>query len=366
MEKQPVIRRIQSFIDRYFFSRSNLLPVGILRIFMVFYFAQRFVGQGFARFQESPLTALHERSPITGFLGSFLFFPGAEIVFSISAFLALVGLFTRPALFVFGLYIIAITGISASMGVFDHLWSLASQVILILAFIPGSTNLSADRALSWFWAYRKSHKPALNKLFTNPSDLVWGMRLLLMLLACVYLTAGISKLRYGGLKWMDGNTLTHYLDGSASSVNGHKPPIYLSSNKVSEGERWKDGFGLYGYSYGNRQTSAVALRTGKFMTSIPGLVMALAILTVLFELSGFLLLFDRLPRTLFLFGALILHTAIGFLMGLGFIPYRIICLLFLDWPWIASKVTALRGRAETAKPELKDVAVPDLKIHEEN
>ncbi|HEY1025732.1 MAG TPA: hypothetical protein VGE26_11250, partial [Sphingobacteriaceae bacterium] len=342
--EQSVINKVRVSFDAYFFSRANLVSVGILRIILVLYFMLQFAGKNLTPFRDSLLTTLHERSALTTLLGDILLFPGAPIIFSVAGICALIGLATRPALFIFGLYTIALTGISASMGVFDHLWSLVSQVVVILAFIPGSTNLSADRALSRILKMRRGVKLSLSEIFKSPPEQVWGMRLLLIILACVYFTAGVSKLRYGGFEWVDGKTLTHYLDGSASTKNGIKPPIYLSSSEVSAEEKWKDGFGLYGYSYGNRVSSIPARNAGEFIAAHPRLIMFLAMLTVIFELSAFLLLFDKLPRTLYLFGAIILHTSIGFLMNLDFMPYRMICFLLIDWNWVVGGLGALKSR----------------------
>ena len=340
-----------SFLNTYFFSSANLVTVGILRIILVFLAARNVLRRSIAPFQDSMLTDLHERSFLTDFLGDSIFMSCAPSLLAIilvtSAIGSLIGLFTRASLFVFGLFTIYLTGFQTSLGMFDHSNSLVSQIILLMAFIPGSTNLSADRGLKWLLKYKKGLKPSIADLLFRQQDKIWGIRLLLMLLACVYFTAGLSKLRYGGVKWLDGTTLSHYLDGSANPDKGDfAPPIFLTDSEVSAEEKWKDGFGLYAYSYGNRQSSPVALKAGEFVAENSYLIMSLSILTVIFELCSFFLLIDKWPRNFYLLGAIIMHTSIGFFMGLTFIQFRIICFLLIDWQWVFNRLSAVIKNAE--------------------
>ena len=359
MEQQTIIQRLRSFCDSYFFASGSLLNIGLLRIILVALAADNSFSC-LGPFNDASLTALHHRSMLTDLLANTIFFNVAPVVltviFAVSAFGALAGIFTRPSLFVFGLFVIYQTGFKTSLGVFDHSNSLVSQVILILAFIPGSKNLSADRLVQWLRQPR-AERSSFWEMLSNPTDKIWGVRLLLMLLACVYFTAGLSKLRYGGSDWLDGKTLTHYLDGSAASSKDFEPPIYLSSAEVSAAEKWKDGFGLYAYSYGNRQNSPLAVKAGKFIAEKPAVIMALSVLTVLFELSSFCLLLGRWPRTVYLLGAIFLHTSIGFFMGLTFIQFRIICFLLIDWVWLFRQLQGFAKRK--TQPGQSDLAVPE-------
>ena len=346
--------KIVTFLNRYFFASANLLTIGILRIILVFLAARSILRKNIAPFKDSMLTELHERSFLTDLLGDNIFLEWSPtfltVIIIATAVGSLIGFLTRISLFVFGLLTIYLTGFQTSMGMFDHSSSLISQIILILAFIPGSTNLSIDRIIKWLFKYKKGLKPTIPDLFFRHQDPVWGVRLLLMLLACVYFTAGVSKLRYGGLKWLDGKTLSHYLDGSANPKRGDfAPPIFLSDSKVSLEEKWKDGFGLYSYSYGNRQSSPTALKSGRLMAESSYLIMSLSILTVMFELCSFFLLIDKSPRTLYLLGAIIMHTSIGFFMGLTFIQFRIICFLLIDWQWLVKRLSSVKIRLNILK-----------------
>jgi hypothetical protein len=345
MGQTSLMRKFFSFIDRYFFKERNLLVVGMIRMFLVFQIFQNIRHGKVAAYDYSILHELHERGWLIDFLGKNIFFalPASllAVLFAASAFGSFFGIFTRLSLLVFGVLSIYLTGIKASLGTFDHVNCLISQIIVVLALIPGSTNLSADRLFRYLVRYRKGQSFFTYQLFCYRKEPVWGVRLLLILLACVYFSAGFSKLRFGGLKWLDGNTLTHYLDGSASPVHyGSVPPMYMS-RKVPSEDKWKDGFGIQSYSYGNRQGNPIAIKTGQYLAKIPLAMKIFAIATIFFELSGLLILVDGWPRTLYLLGAIGMHVSIGFFMNLDFISYRVLCFLLIDWQWVFNQISFL-------------------------
>ncbi|HRP54467.1 hypothetical protein [Agriterribacter sp.] len=262
------------------------------------------------------------------------------ILYYAIALCALVGIFTRPALLIFGILTIYISDILSSRGFFDHEASLATQVILILAVAPGSTSFSLWNVIKWFYKKIKHKKAQLFDALIGPSVPVWGVKLIIIILACTYFTAGLSKIRYGGWKWLDGQTLTHYLDGSASPYTPGDKPMYISPPNVSEKEKWKDGFGVYSYSYGNRQRSDFWRELGYRIASNKYLISGVSVLTVIFELSGFILLLGGWPRILYLLGAILMHKSIGVLMNLPFVNYQIICFFLIDWKWVYNHSSA--------------------------
>jgi len=228
----------RTMISSFFFSETRFHNLGLLRIALVAYTTlQSFRLYHFMHGITSmgpELDSLHK----PGFLIKFLHLPfplphGYTFYFAVLyytvAFLALIGIFTRPALLIFGLLTIYISDIVSSRGFFDHEASLTSQVLLVLALAPGSTNFSFSNFLKWVIAKTKKEKKAFFDTLIGSPVSSWGLKLILVILACTYFTAGLSKVRYGSLKWMDGNTLTHYLDGSASPyTHGDKPmPIGL-------------------------------------------------------------------------------------------------------------------------------------------
>ena len=333
-------------LNRYFFQERNLVLLGVLRIALMLRVMHHVFADRSVALEYSALNQLHQRSLLIDFLSKTFFFDLPASVFS-TIFIAtaigtMFGIFTRVSLFVFGIFLMYSTGFSASIGVFDHENCLVSQLLVAMAFIPGVTNLSIDRLVKYFLKYRKGDNFRLYEAFYQVKSSVWGLRLLLILLACVYFTAGFSKLRFGGLKWMDGKTLTFYLDGHASPAKqGRIPPMFLSSEDLKPAETWKDGFGLYSYSYGNRQYSSIGRKAAEFVSSIPPLIMALSILTVVFEMSSFLIFMDGWPRTIYLLCAIMLHVSISLFMNLDFVSYRIVDFLLVDWIWVFRQLPAL-------------------------
>jgi len=333
-------------LDRYFFQERNLVFLGLLRIALMLRVMHHVFTNRSVELEYSALNQLHQRSLLVDFLSKTFFFDLPASVFSVifiaAAIGTLFGIFTRVSLFVFGIFLLYTTGFSASLGVFDHENCLVSQLLIAMAFIPGVTNVSVDRLVKYFLKYRKGENFRLYEAFYQVKSSVWGLRLLLILLACVYFTAGFSKVRFGGLKWMDGKTLTFYLDGHASPAKqGRIPPMFLSGQNVKPAETWKDGFGLYSYSYGNRQYSGIGRKAAEFVSTIPLLIMALSILTVLFEMSSFLVFIDGWPRTIYLLCAIMLHVSISLFMNLDFVSYRIVDFLLVDWIWVFRQLPAL-------------------------
>jgi hypothetical protein len=342
MGNTEITTRLKTSVNRYLFEERNLLVIGLLRMAMVRQLFHYVLQKRTVEFEDILLNQLHQRS-ITIELLSKVFFhvpaPLFLVIYASAAVGSFFGIFTRVSLFVFGIFTLYVRGFSASLGVFDHVNCLMSQVVLVLAFIPGSTNLSVDRLVQHYYRYKKGENFLLYQAFWKSKDSIWGMRLMLILLACVYFAAGASKIRFGGLRWLDGNTLSYYLDGRANSSNlNGAPPIFLTNDKVKSADKWRDGFGLSSYSYGNREYGKLGIKAGKILTSVPAIIMAVAIGTVLFELCSFLILIDGWPRTIYLLGAIGMHVGIGFTMNLGFIPYRIFDFLLIDWVWVLSQV----------------------------
>jgi hypothetical protein len=330
--------KLTTLLDRYFFSEKNLLVIGLIRIAMVTQLFSYVFQKRSVEFEDSLLNQLHQRSVLIEMLSKLFFHVNPSffvMVFVAAAIGSFLGIFTRVSLFIFGICSIYVTGFPASLGVFDHVYCLVSQIMLLLAFIPGSTNLSLDRLFLFYQKYRKGERFFLYEPFFQRRSSVWGLRLILILLAYVYFAAGSSKVRYGGVRWVNGETLTFYMDGRASSaIYGSTPPMFLTDTNVKANDKWKDGFGLTSYSYGNRQYSKIGIKAGKFVSNMPALMLAMALGTVLFELAGFLILIDGWPRSAYLLSAMFMHVAIGFFMNLDFVAYRILDLLLIDWSWI--------------------------------
>lgn len=267
-----------------------------------------------------------------------------------------VGFGTRPALFalaVMGLFVRAVEG---SRGVFDHESSLTTQVLIVLAFAPGTNAISLEHLIRWWRAGRTDLLGYLTRPYRQ-----WGVYLILGLLAITYTTSGLSKLRFSEFRWMDGETLGFYLRGLTASDT-----VYLVGGG---GSTWRDDFGLEMYTYGNYNFGSYSTQA---MTSFVdwfahnALLMALfSIATVLLELAGFLLFVPRL-RSVLLIGYICMHTSIGLLMGLPFVEYQVVCLLLIEWErifgFIERRMDARRAAREgpvaTAGPALAAATPP--------
>ncbi|MEO6150871.1 MAG: hypothetical protein ABIN95_11750 [Mucilaginibacter sp.] len=354
MERKIAAKGFIPTLNTYFFSETNSLNLGLIRIVisavvLIYnpYISIFIINDPDVVAIQVPSTFVHLLSgPFSIFAHHARLF---QYTYLLVAACSIFGFFTRPALLLFGLLAAYSTGLCASQGIFNHGLSLLSQVVMILAFVPGSTRLSADRFLLWLYRRRNKTHQSLWETLKGPAYPVWGFKLILILLACTYFTSGLSKVRYGGLKWLDGKTLTHYLDGSASPFTPGVKPTYISPPNVPESQKWKDGFGIYSYSYGNRLPNQAMIKVGQAVASKPAVISALSVITVLFEISGFILLIAGWPRTIYLFGAITLHTSIGFLMNLPFTEYRILCLLLIDWVWLFAQVRGWRSGLKIKK-----------------
>ena len=343
MEVNTIHQKRLNFFDRYFFAESRypniglirflLIAVCILQIYRNYRLLDVFVSIDPIRdAMHSPsifIKMLHLPFPIQkDYLHVFV------IAFYTIGILSMLGIFTRISVFIFSILLLYIIDIQAARGVFDHEYTLTGLVLVALAFIPGACNFSVDRLISWKRNKVKFSNTSFWNAMIGPPEYVWGYKLILILAACTYFTSGLSKIRWGGLAWLDGQTLTYYLDGSASPFTPGIKPMYISPPNISEEEKWKDGFGIYSYSYGNRQQKPFWRSTGKALSENPGLMMFISSSVVIFELLGIILLFGGWGRVVYLIGAIIMHRSIGFLMNLPFFSFQLLCFLLIDWIWV--------------------------------
>jgi hypothetical protein len=349
MEKQ-VIYRFLAFLNTYFFSRIISCKLGFIRIILVgttlIQVFNRFTTMHRITFIDAAFEPLHRPSHLLQLLSVPFPLPvEMRLPFAVCYYLigclAMVGLLTRPAIFIFGLFNIYIFDIQLSRGLFDHEMGLISQIFLLLAFVPGSASFSVDRFIGWLLQKaRKTKAQSLMGYLAGPAVPVWGLKMIIILLACTYFTAGLSKIRYGGLQWVDGKTLAHYLDGSASPYISGDRPIFMGPSPVPEDKKWKEDFAIYSYSWGNKQRNISRIKAGQTIAANRYLIMALSFATVIFELSSFLLLMTGWPKFLYLVGAIAMHQTIGFLMDLHFIKFQLLCLLLVDWQYVSQTLLA--------------------------
>lgn len=237
-----------------------------------------------------------------------------------------IGLLGRFNLFFLALLSFLLGGLTEGLGNFDHNYSLPSQVLLILALVPGSMKISLDAFL--FGKVSRIEREE------EESKSGWGLNLILTLVVVTYFTAGISKIRYGGWQWLDGSTLTFYLQNHVSKYPEGTKQLLIANDYDASETKWKDGFGFEAHTYGNYQRSDFNEKIADWLITKPSLVSFFALMTLIVEIGGFVVFFNSKWRNAYLITAILMHTSIGVLMGLYFTKYRLICFCLMDWKLI--------------------------------
>lgn len=118
--------------------------------------------------------------------------------------LALIGLFTRMSLFFFALGIWILVAHYYSYGDRHHTQAVFCMFLMALAFAPSGRTLSVD------WLVRRWRARRAGKALVEPEMVdtaMWPLKFGHLLLALTYMETGVSKLVFGGLRWMNGYTL---------------------------------------------------------------------------------------------------------------------------------------------------------------
>ncbi|SDK00876.1 hypothetical protein SAMN05421823_101642 [Catalinimonas alkaloidigena] len=325
-------------LSNYFFSETRVNTLGILRFFLCIGIVRQVYARSRNMLNLELTDGTYDLPPIAHLLP----FPSIEnaaqfeifyLLLTASLFMAAVGFLTRFNLIFSGLGSIYVSAILYSVGFFDHEMAPISQILLILAFAPGSLSFSVDRLLLYFFKKDVRQKTDVLTYFADMHASLWGKRLILLLLAVVYLSAGLSKFRYTGFKWLDGQTLGYYLSEEPRAANEDRQ-LFYGQNTITEEHKWKDGFGMHAHTYGNYQTSNFWNEVGLYLSDHPFLMMLLSIMAVSTELALFFIILGKWYQNALLVLAYMLHTGIGLLMGLDFGTYRILIIFLLDWELI--------------------------------
>jgi vitamin K-dependent gamma-carboxylase-like protein len=221
--------------------------------------------------------------------------------------LAIIGLFTGPSLFVYGLGYAFFVSHAYSYADVHHREALYALFVLALAFSPAGQCLSVDAWLRRRKARRSGHAAPVS----DRTDMaMWPLRYLHVLLSMTYFSTGITKLLSGGLQWINGYTLQN--DIFSDAINRNIPlGIWLS----------------------HQHTLCIFLSIG----------------TILFETFYFVSLF--LPRLapLFFAGGLCFHLGLLVTSGHPFFEHMLlngILLVFYDPEWFPKqwrRLTAALG-----------------------
>ena len=117
---------------------------------------------------------------------------------------ALVGFLTRPSLLVFALGIWIFVAHLFSYGDRHHTEAVFCIFLMLLAFSPSGERLSVDGVLR-----RRRGRSAIHpeEVRDSSETAIWPLKVVHVLLALTYFSAGTAKLLTGGLAWMNGYTL---------------------------------------------------------------------------------------------------------------------------------------------------------------
>ncbi len=355
--------KIRQLLSSYFMQPSRWHNLGLLRICLGYVALTHYGGKTLASFHAYEVVPSLHRPP---FLLDWLSLPYPlppeylevfQYGFWVSGALAIIGLLTRPALLVFALHLLYMMGTQAARGWFDHEAGLTVQVLIILALVPGSNSFSIEKVLKWGYRYFKGNKAGLFSVLIGRPVPAWGVRLLLIVMATVYFTSGYSKFRFSDGKWLDGKTLTFYLDGRASVYKEKDAQKFFGPANVPDKDKWKDGFGPTAHHYMNARKGGFKNKLGKKMASMGWLMLLFAAGTAIFELLGPVILLGGWFRTLYLLGAIGMHYGIGVLMNIHFTEFQVVDFFLINWVWVwgslSSRLPFLSSVQGTLQRKLK-------------
>ncbi len=228
---------------------------------------------------------------------------------AVAGLAALVGLFTRTSMFVFALGMWIFVSHLFSYGDRHHTEAVFCIFLMLLAFSPSGQSLSVD-------AYLRRRRRRGTATPAEPAEMAdtaaWPLKVVHVLLALTYFSAGMSKMIKSGLTWMNGYTLQRHIFGDAL-------------------ER---GFPL-----------------GIWLAQHHNLAIAVSIFTICFEVFFFVSLLVPWTQPLFFLGGLFFQIGLYTFAGHDFFQHMVLLVLLLlfiapDWWWAWSDkyVDAFRFR----------------------
>jgi len=217
---------------------------------------------------------------------------------------ALVGFFTRTALFLLALGTWFFISHAYSYSDVHHTQALFAIFLMVLAFSPAGDSLSIDALIR----RRRGRAAGLT------DTAMWPLKLAHVLLAITYFSTGAAKLLAGGLGWMNGYTLQNYIFNTG--INRDIPiGIWLAHQHT--------------------------------------LCVLLSIATILFEVFFFVSLLVPRVAPLFFVGGILFHIGLYLIAGHPFFEHillNVILLLFLDPEWFPARVNRLTSRRPAQQP----------------
>ncbi len=249
---------------------------------------------------------------------------GVTWIFPLLCLALVAGVFVRPVLARVTLLYWYFEGSLSAWGYTSHSTILPALELVILCFAPGVSTFSVDA-----WRKGEAHVRGV------PS--MWPVRLALLLTALLYFASGLSKLRYSGLSWLDGQTLGFYVGGGSLRGVGAMQ-AFIASSDVPEAARFRDGFGLVDFTWVARPVSF-----GPALAEHGALMAALSTAAVIMEITFPLALLGRRILLGYLVCAALFHLGVDALLSIDFGPYVLAYAIFFDLGrparWLKAKVT---------------------------
>lgn len=219
----------------------------------------------------------------------------------IAGLLALVGLFTRSAMFLFALGNAIMVAHGFSYGTQHHPEALFTIALFLLAFAPAGEVLSVD-------AWRKAKpSPHTSTPISQPSlrsqsspFAFWPLLTIQWLIALVYLNAGFCKIYMSDMTWFT--------------------PTAMQAWLLEDAVRWNRPLGLW-------------------VAQQPTLALLMALFAVVFETTFFVALLYRRLVPLYVIAGLSMHLGIFILQAAPFWQFMLLYLAFVPleriWNWLA-------------------------------
>lgn len=240
---------------------------------------------------------------------------------------ALLGIGTRAALAAFAAVFGYLSIGAESLGRVDHSILLPMLVLPALVVCPGSTAVSIDG-----WIRRRRTGSAGPALVPR-----WGVATVLLLVACVYATSGVSKLRWSDGRWGDGSTLQRYFSGASADP---REQLFAAVDDPSPDRLWKDGVALEHHLYRCRSSPAA-----RALARSDAVMRVLSVAGIALELLVPLLLVSRRWRNRGIAAAIAFHASNGAFMGLAFLNYQWVLLALVDVRALGRRLSGRPGSA---------------------
>jgi len=219
--------------------------------------------------------------------------------------LSALGIFTRistAGAFLLGTYLI---GIPESFGKIHHADAILVWAMATLALSRSGDGWSVDALM------RAARRPELPST-PRSGEYTWPIRMMWLVMSIIFFSAGVSKLRHGGLAFVTSDALaTHFIHSN---------------------------YGL------GRPAGAPLVDWGLWFAHHPVLCRAMGAGSLLFELALPLALFSRWARRLVVPGVFSLQLGITFLMGPDFLRFAFCYLFWVPWEKIG---VALKKSTDT-------------------